>query len=925
MPRVSERHLKQLRPYLVGDGPKENGEWDMYCPIHEDKKRSASINVLTGAWYCFGGCGGGGVLDLIRAKSRWFPPGVAATNGGHRHKLQSRAIESVNIATIKGWASALLSNEYALDYLVTERGIHTKTLMDFDIGWDDGREVYTIPVYGDKNEIWNVRRYTPRPKGSTKIWNITGMRPTELYPFGILAEAERIVICEGEWDALLTIQMGFPTVTRTSGAGTWYPRWNISFKNKLVYICQDRDAEGQAGMRKIARALSRIADVRVVDLPYEIEPKHGKDLTDYWLEHDRSDFESLLSDARTWNASRTKEPEVITVLDTFDSKRVAEPSKVQVTIKGRKEPGYSIPLKAKLVCTRDAGPTKCPICPLFAAGGEDEVEVNPSSPRILSLMESSKEKVHDAIREEYGAVKCNRLEIAIDEHQAVEILYGRPSIDHSDGTKAHEYKTLRITSVGRHNTPSNSTVLLTGSLYPNPRDQSNEFLVWDIVRQETSVDHFDVTPEAIRLMSRFKPRKGQRPLKKLGEINRQLAEHVTRIVGRPEMHALIDLTFHSVLSFKFGGKVEHHGWLESIIAGDTRTGKSEAAERLVRHYGAGEIVGGEAATFAGLVGGLQQVAGQQWIITWGVIPINDRRAVVIDEISGLRPEDISKMSDIRSSGIARLTKIEQDATSARTRLIWMGNPRSGSMDQYTYGVDALGPMIGNPEDIARFDLAMSVTMRDVARERINQPLVPKGVLRFTSEACHTLLMWVWTRQPEQIVWARGAEDAVYRLALELGNKYIEDPPLVQGANVRIKIARVACALAARTFSTDAKCEKVVVTKEHVEDAARFTNMLYEMPAFGYAEHSRERLLEMEEAEEHRDEARRLLLERRGLSKLLRTKSRFRRQDLEEALNVDREQANAVINKLWNMRMISKEGADSVVSPTLQSVIRDVHW
>jgi 5S rRNA maturation endonuclease (ribonuclease M5) len=913
-----------LRPYLIGQ-PKANGEIDMYCPLHEDQKRSASLNVLTGAWYCFGGCGGSGVLDLIRAKSRWIPPGKAAMNGGHPRRSGSTPEERVNIGMIKGWAAALLTNEYALDYLVTERGIHTKTLMEYDIGWDAGREVYTIPIYGKEHEIWNVRRYTPTPKGDTKIWSIAGMRVTELYPLSVAIDTDRVVICEGEWDALLTIQQGFPAITRTSGAGTWQARWNPVFKDKLVYICQDADDEGQKGARKIARYLNRIADVRMVELPYTIAHKHGKDLTDFWLEHERADFETLLTEARPWRAKRQPvDPETITILETFDAKRVGEPVRVQVTIKGRKEPGYSIPKKAKLTCTRDAGPAKCPVCPLFSAGGEADIEISPSSPQILNLIDASSDKMVDSIREEYGAVKCSKLQVEVEEHQAVEVLLGRPSIDHSDGTKVREYKNINITSVGRHDTSANSTVIATGALYPHPKDQHNEFLAWEIEKQETSVDHFDITNEAVKLMSRFQPRKGQTPLKKLGEINRALAEHVTHIVGRPEMHALMDLTFHSVLSFKFGGKLEHRGWLESLIAGDTRTGKSEAAERLVRHFGAGEIVGGEAATIAGLVGGLQQI-GTQWIITWGVIPINDRRAVVIDEISGLQPQDISRMSDIRASGVARLTKIEQDVTFARTRLVWMGNPRSGGMSQYTYGVDALRPLIGNPEDIARFDLAMIVNMNDVERTAINKQVDPKGDLRFTSEACHTLLMWVWTRTPEQVVFARGAEDAVYRHALLMGERYIEDPPLVQGANIRIKIARTACALAARTFSTDVKHEKIVVTKAHVEDAARFINLLYEMPAFGYEELSRERILEVEEAEEHRDETRRFLLERRGLAKLLRSNGKFRRQDVEEVMNMGRDQANAVINKLWNMKMISKEGADCVVQPTLHTILREVHW
>lgn len=282
------------------------------------------------------------------------------------------------------------------------------------------------------------------------------------------------------------------------------------------------------------------------------------------------------------------------------------------------------------------------------------------------------------------------------------------------------------------------------------------------------------------------------------------------------------------------------------------------------------------------------------------------------------------MSDVRASGVARLTKIQQEVTYARTRLLWLGNPRSGGMEQYTYGVDALRPLIGNPEDIARFDLAMALSKHDVASDDINKPLVG-GDLRYTSEACHTLLMWVWTRQPDQIVWARGAEEHVYKLANEMGERYVEDPPLVQAANARIKIARVAVAIAARTFSTDASSEKIVVGQDHVQDAVRFMDLLYDMPTLGYGERSRERILDKQEAEENKTAIREYLLTRRGLAKLLRSNGRFRRQDIEEVMNMDRSDANAVINHLYETRMIRKDGPDNVVEPTLHDLLREVRW
>jgi len=75
-----------------------------------------------------------------------------------------------------------------------------------------------------------------------------------------------------------------------------------------------------------------------------------------------------------------------------------------------------------------------------------------------------------------------------------------------------------------------------------------------------------------------------------------------------------------------------------------------------------------------------------------------------------------------------------------------------------------------------------------------------------------------------------------------------------------------------------------------------------------------------------EDIRRFLLEKRNLAKLLRTNGRFRRQDIEEVLNIDRESANGIINRLYNARMIRKDGStDNIVEPTLHSLLREVRW
>jgi hypothetical protein len=913
---IRQKHLDELAPYLEPSGPTHENtlghpEWDLYCPLHEDTRRSASMDAVTGEWYCFACNTGGGIMDLITRKPDWVHPhaggsanGNVATAALNGHTRKPK--EEITGAMIDGWASALLHNaDESLDWMSGWRGLERDILSRYKIGWDHDRRIYTIPVYDDQGDLVVLRRYNPYPaEGRRKMWGVAGMNYPALYPLDQLP-APQIIICGGEWDALATIQAGYAAITRTAAERVWKSEWSSLFKGKQVFLCHDMDETGQTANRKVAQALRRVAeDIKVVHLPYRIEKKHGKDLSDFWHQFSAGDFEALLETAvapyEPAGNGRVEEgsgegPEVVTVLDSFDSRRVSEPVRLMVTIKGKREPGYSVPRKARLVCTQDAG-SKCNVCPLNAAGGDATYEMESDDPIVLEMMESTSQQLHDIVRRAYGAQKCSRLEIQAEGHQAVEVLFARPSIDHHSGGMG-DYKNIKLTSVGRHDTSTNQTVSAMGALYPNPRTQANEFQAWGVERVETSIDSYDLTAENYTLMRRFRPRKEQRPLDKLRDISDELAAHVTKIYGRPEMHMMMDLVWHSALEFRFRDEVIKRGWLEGLVLGDTRTGKSEAATRLSRHYSSGEVVNCEAASLAGVVGGLQQFgSGREWAVTWGAIPINDRRLVVLDEVSGLSPEAISQMSDIRSSGVAKLTKIQQEVTFARTRLIWLSNPRSAGMADFTWGVQAIAPLIGNKEDIARFDLVCAVALGDVPAEEINRPH-SAGEERYTQNACSALVRWAWTRTPQQIRWQPGAERMVYRSALDVGKRYVEDPPLLQAANARVKIARVAVALALRLFSTP-DGDVVLVTKEHVEDAVAFIDLLYETPSLGYAELSRERIRDRQLAAKNSDEVKKYLKGRRGLIKFLRSTGKFRRQDLEEVLNLSREEANGVINHLW---------------------------
>lgn len=908
----------------------------MHCPLPNhgdgegDKTRSASVNVETGQWYCQA-CEVGGYLDeLINLLPDTVPTnGSGTATGGFIGPVDT---EEVSEGKIAGWHKGLLSNREELASIRKRRGLSDNTIERFQLGWDTKAQAYTIPIRDEEGNICNVRRYQlDPPDDRRKMWSVKGMGQPVLYPMEQV-HGDEIIICEGEMDALLTIQHGFFAITRTGAADVWKPTWNELFRDKVVYLCHDMDEKGQRANRKLATELKNYArEIRIIELPYEVTAKHGKDLSDYWLEENTPyDFLRLLEES----AADARDPEVVdkefvdvSVIDSYDANKSGEPMRMRVTISGKKNELFMVPKQVEYFCTQDAG-AKCQVCPMDSFGGQAVRNIESHDPMILEFMGSTNKALQELLRNHIGAMKCTKLTIEAKEQRSVEELIVRPAVDHKDPTENNDFTLRKIVSVGRYDSLPNNTVEVVGTIYPNPRGQQNEFQAWEVHRTETSVDKFHVSDENLHLLQLFQPRKGQRPLNKLGEIATDLSTHVTKIYGRREMHALMDLVFHSVLQFNFGGKLERRGWLDALIIGDTRTGKSEAAQRMMDHYNSGEIISCESASFAGVVGGLQQVGGKnEWAITWGVIPINDRRLVALDEVSGLKPDEIAAMSSIRSSGEAQLTKIRSERTWARTRLLWISNPRNGRMHQFTYGVHSIQPLIGNPEDIARFDLAMSVSADEVSSEEINRShdeleLVPQV---YTADACTASVLWAWSRKSNQVYWEDGAEQAVYAKAIELGKRYTEAVPLVQAANVRVKIARVAVALAARTFSTDETFENLVVRRVHVEDAVTFINILYSMPNFGYDMVSGEARLDVKDAATRYDEAKQYLYKNEQLAKFLRgqTLGKFRRNDIEDMLNLSREEANSVVARLWDFRMITRDKGDIRLSPMLQELLREM--
>lgn len=927
---------ERLSKWIVGQ-ISEEGETRAYCPVCEDpadsSSPSGSFNFKQGVFQCFSRCGGMSVPALMRI--------INTMEEGEEDPQSSkvRNIQDAPSATKKlpserqldDFVDRLLNNPAKLRVLREKRGYTKKTIEEFQIGWDGYR--YTIPIRDRSGTLVNVRRYKANardPKDKMISW-AAGTGSRRLFLSEILNNSDTVILTEGETDALIGRQYDLPTMSHTAGATAWYERWNEEFEGKVVYLCYDCDDAGRRGARRVAKSLERFAkEVYIISLPLKGK---GDDLTNYFVDqgYGTSDFYELMGVAResTKKSSQLSsvaksKPRRVNLEGTMNPEDHELPIQFSATVAGKVQPSFIGPQRVEFNCNEGGG-TRCSRCPI-SGRNHREVDIAKYDPIVLGVLNKSAEGRRKALLT-YAAIPHTCPDVEVEERQvySVEELILIPPADEQVGSVNSVDR--RVFNVGPYDTPVNTKVLFTGMNTTSSADGRGVLQTWESERSTADIDMFTMDESTYADLMTFWPNEEQTPIQKLKEIARDIEANVTKIYNRPELHVAYDLVWHSALNFKFKGVDLGKGWLELLVIGDTRTGKSEAAKRLCHHYRAGVLTTCEGATFAGLVGGAQQMANT-WVVSWGTVPLNDRRLVVLDEFGGIADKGIlEQMSSVRSSGVAQINKIKSSETKARTRLIWIANPADGStVESYANGaMDAIRGLAKNPEDVARFDFAIAVASRDVTAEEINTSKPPRVRHRYTHAKCSKLVHWVWSRSVDQIVWEKGVEDHVLVRAKELGEMYIPEPPLIQVENVRIKLARMAVAIAGRLFSTDETGDLLVVGREHVDAAVKLLNAFYRSESFGYAAHSEAIIYEREQAEKNLNMTKKYLVANPEVLTTLHQclGGPFKMRDfLEFGGAMSQLEAQEVVRTLHTYRMIRRASKGYIrIEPALAGLIK----
>lgn len=384
---------------------------------------------------------------------------------------------------------------------------------------------------------------------------------------------------------------------------------------------------------------------------------------------------------------------------------------------------------------------------------------------------------------------------------------------------------------------SGKKYLITYKLVPHPyKGRKLTMIILQAEQANDSVTDFKLTDsvkESLKVIQEIP-----------GNLNQKIetmTEKIKGVLGYNGINTLIqaiDFAYNTPLQFNFGTFKNERAYLDIIIVGESRTGKSSTANCLRKLYGLGTFtsLAGNSATIPGLVGGSNKTpSGYQ--TRAGIIPQNHKGLVIFEEFGKSNSSVITELTDIRSSNEVRITRVAGTLTlPAMVRMISLTNPKNKngniqSIASYPNGIAVLKDLVAAAEDIARYD--MIVILPDRGNAQIDPMWIPEQP--FDEQVYRDKIRWIWSRTSDQIIIDYETQLYIIQTANELNRQY-EGHIKIFGTEAWKKVSRLAIAIAGYVCSTDDSYENIIVKKEHVDYARQYLIRLYDNPTFQLKEY-----------------------------------------------------------------------------------------
>jgi hypothetical protein len=814
------------------------------CPFHSDHSPSCHVDLKRHNYKCFAaGCMSTGDFATYLAGVLKTDRTTVLVDLAKRYGT-TPASKIINANVIESY-HAKIWQAFPLLKELYDRGITDDDIRELRLGEHHGR--ITIPITDEYGLFVNIRKYLPGAPGSDKMQGTKGHNEIRLWPMKQLAYPT-IVILGGELKQRVVQKelnaANIGAVTTTAGEGNWDKKFSPLFHGKKVYVCLDIDDEGQSAAHSLCDTLRHFASwVGNVVLPLNPNKYPHGDVNDL-IGQEKQLFLPLLDVVEKWTP-----PPLVHSGQMFDDK--ASPNKlglhqasharwankrlqVKAIVAAMDTSPFAIPKSVTVLC--DKQQPWCNLCPVKDAEDRLEYSIHNEHPALLEMINTTKGAQSDALKRGIGVpLPCLSATFNVLEYYNIEDVRLSPELEVSN--RASERTMTPAMCIG-NDIQLNENYQFTGRMHPHPKTQHATLLISKYRPTKDALSTYQCNK--LERLGLFQPLEWtvDSIQQRLDVIYEDFEANITRIYMRRDVHLIVDLAYHSPLLLNFDGK-QVKGWVEALVVGDSAQGKTETVMNMLGHYALGEKVECKNASVAGLLGGLAQM-GTQWFVSWGIIPTHDKRLVVLEELKGASKEVIAKLTDMRSSGIAEIPKIEKRKTHARTRLIALSNSRSGhAMASYNYGIEAIAELIGALEDVRRFDISCIVSANDLDVGVINQLQIhrPKIAHLHTSELCRQLILWAWTRTTEQISFDEDATALIMAESTNLCEEFTDAIPVIDRGSTRHKIARLSASLASRTFSTGESLESIRVRGAHVQYTTGLLRRLYSSSAFGYGDYT----------------------------------------------------------------------------------------
>lgn len=805
-----------------------------------------------------------------------------------------------NQGSWNGMRTNFLNSAGAME-LWTGLGLELNTADLLQIGYDGEGISFPVYIYG---ELLDIRNY--QPGRNPKVKSTKGAKNL-LLPFDLWRDDNRpTLLCAGEKDMAIARQMGFNAITFTGGEQAFPKLFKHSFKGKHVYIAYDNDQAGHEGSRKVASLLRDAgATPHVVTGHYAVCTEKGEDIHDYFQKYRYTSqgLQTILDNTPefTEEEHREEQKKYIPLIKIEDASKGQYSNRLvssRVSVVATYEDMYQVPDYVELTkaMSDDQGLMEKGEQKIFSLDEEnikDTLYLMDNNLKEAQIMESIKNLAGVPPKERFvsSSIKSqvNLFKAVVTDDLESEVV--------QDDSESQTMTELLIYTVGEKIRPGQKYRIFYKPV-PHPlKGRQIVGIVTKLEESDTSINRFKVNDKVIESLKCFQVGPNETVSQKMQELYER-SKGIIGVEARKDVTFTTELFFHTPLTFHFGKKTER-AYLDVMMVGDPRTGKSQAAKKLLQLYELGLIVSLKSTTEAGLIGGSDQATGGGWKTKLGLIPRNHKGALIMEEFSGGGQQLISRLTEVRSSGRVRIGRVNGSIdVPANVRMMSISNPAPGtngnslSLRNYPNGIQILLELIGASEDIARYDFFLLVDEPD---EYIS-PLDDFDQDPFPIESYQNRIRWIWSRKPEQIIMERSVQQHIVNISNDLNKKYNSHIKLF-GPEAWKKLSRISIATAALVCSISEDGQSLIVTKEHVDWARKFLISCYDNKLFKLKEYvdMQRRLVECDEASIHALQG--LYNSHAVMLKQLEMSTEMNQRDLQMMSGLDQKEMTKVVNSL----------------------------